>query len=59
MGTTKPRFTMTVDEDLLKEIEEYRYSHHIPTRTEAIMELMKIGVQALKEQVKEQENDQE
>ena len=40
MPTKKPQILLTLDEDLLERIEDYRYGNRIPTRTEAIRRLL-------------------
>ena len=52
MATEKPRFTITVPEELLKEIEDFRFENRYPTRSEATIELIKMGLKALKDQKK-------
>lgn len=32
MPTDKPRFTITVDPELMQQIEDFRYSHRIRTK---------------------------
>ncbi len=44
MPTDKPVINIIIDEELLKRIEEYRYSNHIPSRTEAIRKLIESGL---------------
>ncbi len=44
MPTDKPVINIIIDEELLKRIEEYRYSNHIPSRTEAIRNLIVSGL---------------
>jgi metal-responsive CopG/Arc/MetJ family transcriptional regulator len=53
MPTEKPRFTITVTEEMLKEIDDFRYENRYPTRTQAVNELFRIGINALKIQPKE------
>lgn len=44
MSTEKPRFTLTIDEDLLEEIDDFRFEKRYPNRTQAILELLRIGI---------------
>ena len=41
MATKKPQVLLTLDEDLLERIEDYRYENRIPTRSEAMRRLIK------------------
>jgi len=59
MPTEKPRFTITVTEDMLKEIEDFRYENRYPTRTKAVNELFRMGIEALKKQQAEGEKSDE
>jgi len=55
--TKNPRFTITVTEDMLKDIEDFRYENRYPTRTQAVNELFRMGIEALKkQQVKAEKN---
>ena len=40
MATDKPRILLTVEEDLLERIDDYRYENRIPARSEAIRRLI-------------------
>lgn len=53
MPTTKPQFTIVVDEDSLKEIEDYRFEKRFPNRSKAINDLIKKGLEAVKQEEKE------
>jgi len=52
MPTEKPRFTITVTDEMLKEIDDFRYESRYPTRTKAVNELFRIGIETLKKQTK-------
>lgn len=41
MATNKPRILLTLDEDLLKRIDDYRFENRISTRSEAMRRLLK------------------
>ena len=53
MATEKPRFSITVDEKLLQEIEDYRFGNRISMRSEAIVQLIKIGLETLQKENKD------
>lgn len=44
MATKKPQVLLTLDDELLERIEDYRYENRIPTRSEALRNLIKIGL---------------
>lgn len=50
MPTEKPRYSLTVDEELLKEIDDYRFGNRIATRNQATLDLIRLGLKKLKEQ---------
>jgi metal-responsive CopG/Arc/MetJ family transcriptional regulator len=52
MVTNKPQVLLTLDENLLKRIEDFRYKDRIPTRSEAIRQLIDAGLKALKKKSK-------
>ncbi len=47
MPTDKPRFSMTVDTETLELIDNFRYENRYPTRSEAIIALVKLGLEAV------------
>lgn len=54
MATTKPRYSITVDEKMLEEIENFRFNNRFPNRNQATIELIKLGLEKLKEDKKKQ-----
>ena len=53
MPTEKPRYTVIVDEELLKEIDDFRFENRYPSRSAATLELIRLGMEAIK---KKQQN---
>jgi metal-responsive CopG/Arc/MetJ family transcriptional regulator len=47
MATEKPRYTITIDEELLKKIDDFRFENRYPNRTQATLELIRLGMEAL------------
>ena len=47
MATEKPRFTITMDESLLDEVDNFKFEHRIKNQSKAIVELVKLGMDAL------------
>ena len=45
MATDKPRYSITVDEDLFKEIEDFRFANRFQTRNQATIELIRLGLE--------------
>ncbi|MCI5754263.1 MAG: ribbon-helix-helix domain-containing protein [Clostridiales bacterium] len=48
MPTKKPRYTVIVDEELLKEIDDFRFENRYPSRSAATLALIRLGMKALK-----------
>ena len=40
MPTEKPRYTITLDEEMLKKIDDFRFENRFPNRTQATLELI-------------------
>lgn len=52
MPTEKPRYTVIVDEELLKRIDDFRFENRYASRSAATLELIRLGMEQLeKEQV--------
>lgn len=41
MPTDKPRFTITVDDELFKRLEDYRFENRCSNRTKTVIELIR------------------
>ena len=50
MATEKPRYTVSVDKELFQRIEDFRFERRFQTRSEATAELIRLGLDSLKEQ---------
>lgn len=59
MPTEKPRYTITMDEELLKQVDDFRFENRYATRTQATLELIRLGLEALERQQKQQFNEKE
>lgn len=58
MPTQKPRYTVIVDEEMLKKIDDYRFENRFPSRSAATIELIKLGMEQLeKEQSAKQKEE--
>lgn len=49
MPTEKPRYCITVDEDMLKDIDDFRFANRYNSRSQATVELIRLGLQKLRE----------
>lgn len=50
MATDKSRYTVSVDNDLFQKIEDFRFEHRYQTRSEATVELIRLGLESLKKE---------
>lgn len=48
MATTRKRYTVSVDEEMFKKIEDFRFERRFNTRSEATVELIRLGLEVLK-----------
>ena len=56
MATNRPRYTVSVDNELFEQIENFRFEHRFNTRSEAL-ELIRMGLKALEEEQKKDTSD--
>lgn len=47
MATNKPRYSVSMDEELFRKIEDFRFANRYQTRSEATVELIRLGLKAL------------
>ena len=52
MATKKPRYMISVDDEMFDKIEDFRFEKRFQTRSEATAELIKLGLESIE---KEQE----
>lgn len=52
MSTNKPRYTVSVDDEMFKQIEDFRFEHRYQTRSEATVELIRLGLEQLQKEQK-------
>lgn len=55
MTTDKPRYTITLDEELLKKIDDFRFENRYPNRTQATLELIRLGMEAYAKKERQKE----
>lgn len=61
MATERPRYTVSVDDELFRKIEDFRFEQRIQTRSEATVELIRLGLEVLskeQEETKKNKNNQ-
>lgn len=58
MATNKPRYTVSVDNDMFNAIENFRFENRFQTRSEATVELIRMGLEQLnKERTTEKKSE--
>jgi len=53
MPTEKPRYTVIVDNELLKKIDDFRFENRYPSRSAATLELIRLGMEVLEKKTAE------
>ena len=53
MPTEKPRFSITMDEDMFEKIDDYRFDNRFENRTQATLELIRLGLDAVEKSNKD------
>ena len=48
MATEKPRYTVSVDDEPFQRIEDFRFENRYQTRSQATVELIRLGLESLK-----------
>lgn len=49
MSTERPRFSVTVTQEMYDEINKYQHEHKLATQTKAIAQILQVGIDALYE----------
>ncbi|GFI30414.1 hypothetical protein IMSAGC013_01804 [Lachnospiraceae bacterium] len=49
MATNRPRYTVSVDDEMFGKIEDFRFEHRFQTRSEATVELIRLGLEAVEQ----------
>lgn len=55
MPTQKPRYTITIDDETLEQIDNFRFEHRYASRSQATVELIRLGLKSLQEKTSEKE----
>ena len=58
MATKKPRYMISVDDDMFNAIEDFRFENRFQTRSKATVELIRLGLEQLKKEQEEQKKAQ-
>lgn len=47
MSTSKPRYTIVVDDELLEKIDDFRFNNRYPSRSAATIDLIRMGIEQI------------
>ena len=50
MATDRPRYTVSVDNELFQQIEDFRFERRYQTRSAATVELIQLGLEQLRKE---------
>lgn len=53
MPTEKPRFTVVVDEETMRRIDDFRFENRYPSRSAATHVILRLGLDAIERQQRE------
>ena len=56
MPTEKPRITVVVDDDMMQQIEDFRFENRFPSRSAAMVELIRLGIEQIKKEQAEKKD---
>lgn len=54
MPTEKPRITVVVDDEMLQQIEDFRFENRYPSHSAAMVELIRLGIEQIRREQAEQ-----
>ena len=57
MPTEKPRYTIIVDDDLLRQIDDFRFENRFSSRSAATLDLIRRGIEQLRKEQKTSRKD--
>lgn len=52
MATDRARYTVSLDDELFNRVEDFRFEHRYQTRSEATVELIRLGLEAVEKKDK-------
>lgn len=57
MPTKKPIISVVLDEETLQKVEDFQFKNRIPSRSKALNELIKIGIEQLERELDKKKED--
>lgn len=59
MSTDRARYTVSLDDDMFQKVEDFRFDNRYQTRSQATVELIRLGLEAVENMKKEEEKADE
>lgn len=59
MATKKPRYMISVDDEMFNQIEDFRFEKRFQTRSAATAELIRLGLESLNKEKKSKEEEKQ
>ena len=59
MATKRPRYMISVDDEMFNAIEDFRFEHRFQTRSEATTALIRLGLEQLKKEEAEKKTSRD
>jgi metal-responsive CopG/Arc/MetJ family transcriptional regulator len=56
LPTEKPRYTITLEQEMLDKIDDFRFENRYPNRTQATLALIQIGMDTIEKEKRNTEN---
>lgn len=57
MATDRARYTVSLDDEMFERVEDFRFGHRFQTRSEATVELIRLGLEAVEKRKEEDKKD--
>lgn len=57
MPTKKPIISIVLDEETLKQVEDFQFDNRIPSRSKALNEIIRLGIERLENESKGKEGN--
>lgn len=59
MATNRARYTVSVDDEMFQQIEDFRFGNRYQTRSDATVELIRLGLEVVEKQKKEEKKEED
>ena len=59
MATNRARYTVSVDDEMFQQIEDFRFENRYQTRSDATVELIRLGLRVIENQKKEEKIEED